>query len=188
MEKGKTLFYKVVKGKLAIAEEEDADYALINIHEYNGLQKALRLVRERALQEVKKSTVDKHGYKLLNMSRQRYENTRYAHWVVKMASPYSIKIDINGVYEIILMDLKEHYGYERFPFESGNEIFYELELLERVEAYALRKAAGRVIEEMDPLEQLIEKREGRIVFGLKNIKPNYGSGVYEVEFLATEML
>ena len=60
------------RGKLVYCKtEENADYVVVPKNEYYGLRNALRIVHDRALQQVDKSKVDEHGYRLLRCDSDR---------------------------------------------------------------------------------------------------------------------
>ena len=52
-------FYKKVDNKYCTCYESDAEYVMIPKQEYNGLQNALRIVKDRSLQQIDKSVKDR---------------------------------------------------------------------------------------------------------------------------------
>lgn len=89
--------------------ELQATHVLITQKEYHGLQKALRIVRDRAVQQVEKSETDEHGYQLLRAEYRPYQGTSYEAWLVTRRTPYSVHMGVSEVSEVISRDLDDFY-------------------------------------------------------------------------------
>lgn len=89
--------------------ELQATHVLITKKEYHGLQKALRIVRDRAMQQVEKSETDGYGYQLLRAEYRPYLGTSYDAWLVTRRTPYSCRMGISEASWMIARDLKDFY-------------------------------------------------------------------------------
>lgn len=89
--------------------ESQATYVCISTHEYHGLCKALRIVHDRALQQIDKSKTDAHGYLLMRAERRLYPGTGYPAWLITKRTPYSCRMAIADIEEIVSRDLHEFY-------------------------------------------------------------------------------
>lgn len=89
--------------------ESQATHACINVHEYHGLCNALRIVRDRAVQQVDKSKTDTHGYLLIRAERRIYPGTGYPAWLITKRTPYSCHMDVRDVLAITTRDLHDFY-------------------------------------------------------------------------------
>lgn len=109
-------FDKDEDGNVVIIPTEDESHAeavLISTQEYHGLQKALRIVRDRAMQQIDKARADEHGYTLLRAERRRYSlSSSDEVWQVTKRTPYSLHIPIESVSELIKRDIEAFYGLE----------------------------------------------------------------------------
>ncbi len=173
------------------------DSVTISKSEYNGLQKALRISRERALQQVDKAVADEHGYTIRNMKKKRYSpEVNKDAWYITVVTPHSTKIARDDVIDLIKMDLKEFYGYLELPLiedEHGRG--------HRMTVKQLFKCLDQI---KDPTwnerEFLLSNSQfginvkkffeginhDRIAFELTDITANFGQGKYEISYWAVD--
>ena len=112
-------FLKKENQKFVAADEKSATHVLIPIEEYNGYEKALRIVHDRALQQIEKSKADEHGYTPLRAEKRCYKSLSYA-WLITRRTPYSIKIKLEDAMTLIERDLSEHYNLKEISRISAN--------------------------------------------------------------------
>lgn len=178
--------------------QEDADYAVIPVKEYNGLINALRIVRDRALQQVDKAKADEHGYTTLRAEYRKYiPGQEYKGWLITKSTPHSINIPLEAAHELILRDLQDFYSFTGIPTLRfcRNGIKEERVL----EAGNILKAVSQLTNpSCQDQEYFLEHTEyGHAVylylseyqfsisFELSKIACNYSQGVYEVSYWAT---
>lgn len=195
------MYLKQAGSEYSFCDEAAADYAVVPVSEYNGLKNALRIVRERAIQQIDRSKADIHGYRLL---RAEYEQIRTVRedvfaWRISKSTPYSAKMDVHTAKLQILQDLKEFYNFVRdedisYVDERENFTRLSFEMLCRgIPSYqgwvnSDRKrdfivnndSCGRT------LLKLFNKHDGVVAFNIHRLSYNYSSGVYEVTYWASE--
>lgn len=156
--------------------------------------KMINIIRRRALQEIKKSEADEHGYRFLDAEVRKYDGREKA-FLIKKATPYSTKMDLKAVKYLIVSDIEEFYngvlGYnEKKIGQFGNvtakdilgyakheKKFYDDVNPESDYGVFFEHMKSRNIEIGDPL-----------VVDIKNIHANLGSGYYEVSYWATGII
>ena len=92
------------EGMVAVSEEE-----------LNGYKKAVRIVRDRAKQQIDKAKADKNGYTLLRAEKRKYGRDKGSAWLITKGTPYSIKMDFAEASALIAQDLREFYGFIDIP-------------------------------------------------------------------------
>lgn len=179
-------------GKYSFCEHEEAEYAVIPIDEYYGFLSALRIVRDRAKQQIDKNTADEHGYTLLRARYKHYEprNSEKA-WFVTKRTPHSAKLPFVTASDLIKMDLKEFYHFrdaKKFRKSSGYS-FSEIEIIRNYNYYRdhdedeINSIKNTDMKEM--LDYFVET-DGKLAFEIAEISCNVGLGVYEVSYWATK--
>lgn len=113
-------YYKNVKGKLVRqGSENEADYIMIPMNEYNGLKKALRIINDRALQQIDKSKADEDGFRILRAGKSFYHEGRGQVYLVTKETPYSIKMELGDAWAIIEHTLRNKYEWlDQFNLED----------------------------------------------------------------------
>lgn len=188
-------FYKKVDNKYCTCYESDAEYVMIPKQEYNGLQNALRIVKDRSLQQIDKSVADANGYRLLRTDKKKYNNKNLKFWLVSKSTPYSIKMPLDVVHELVERDLREYYHYYDwydYVNRNGSPIITVDQL-----GY-LNKLCNNDYHERYPestyedIFQEIVVSGGYCVdeklvmsFDLNRISINYASGLYEISYWST---
>lgn len=181
------------QGKYAITEEEeDANYALVPINEYNGLLNAVRIVRDRAKQAVKKSQTDEHGYKLLRADRKPFDRDTGDAWLITKQTPYSVDLSPSEVLFMLKADLWEFYGYSEEVYEHDGFRYFipPKDYIRASEDYVLRSERPFLAENSEKgelLKEIFERNQGNVSFFIARVGANYGAGVYEVSYWATNV-
>lgn len=198
------------KTKFEIADEASADYALIPIKEYHGYENALRILREKSLLNAEKGKADEHGYTLktaVQIVKKEYDATL---WKISVETPYALKIGLENAVFLIEKDLRAFYGMpdpQELPdqalfWKSHARMFTKDRIVSWDKIYAIVKTAeyelensaaedpqhaAKRLEEYGALVNLHEKYLDRIILGIDSITANYGSGRFQVTYLATAL-
>lgn len=171
------------EGMMAISEEE-----------LNGYKKAVRIVRDRAVQQVDKAKADEHGYTLLRADKRKYERNKGKAWLITRSTPYSIKIGLDEAFSMIERDLKEFYGLRELLVLSAENDgcvrrLSTRDLLSYYEGYFQNNNDTSDIGNKDILKSLewMRKTNGVIAFEISRIAKNAATGCYEVSYWATAL-
>lgn len=183
-------------GKLTYCHESESQYVLISINEYNGYEKALEIVRNRALQEIDRSKADEYGYKLVKAEKRRYRqgNRKVDNdaWFITKSTPYSLKMSVKQARAMIERDLRDFYNLRDMPVIRRNEFGYTeklsvRDLLDYHERFFRAKMDRSHIGNDAMLKALdwMDRLGGLVIFDLVGLTPNYAAGCYEVRYWAT---
>lgn len=203
------LYFSLDKSNtLAFCEPEKADYIAVPTSEYNGYEKAIRVIRDRALQQIDKSQADEHGYTLLRADRKYHKDYNIKGlWLITKSTPYSIKIPLGNVTPLIERDLKDFYGlFDLYPLKY-QDIYrneqHEMKYGDRVEWLSPSDLfehwddimASNVIDTYDyniskgypgrwykACREWIDNVDRKITFDMCKISCNFAKGVYEVSY------
>lgn len=183
----------------SVVSREEAEYVIVPISEYNGLQKALRIVRDRAIQQIDKSVTDEHGYKLLRADLRGYERKGDKLWLITKSTPYSSKIKPREVQTIIEQDLRDFYNFIKLPnalhYENGkservstsNIAHYYKEFFVNKQYVSGRQQYGG--QNLPDLYYEFFQKVGKcITFEINKLSINHAQGVYEVSYWGTECI
>lgn len=98
-----------LEAELKELKEEYPEGHILTDSEWNGYNKALEIIKNKSLAQVDKSKVDEYGYTpLFYGTCTRYINKKpYIVKTTKKETPYSIKMDLYVVEELIIKDLNE---------------------------------------------------------------------------------
>lgn len=141
--------------------ESQATHVCLDVHEYHGLLKTLRVVRDRALQQVDKSKTDEHGYLLMRAERRVYRGTGYLAWLITKRTPYSCHMAAQDALNIITRDL--HDFYHTILSQSG------------LSNYDLLRSEATDFSSYCTAE-------------IEHISANYVKGVYEISYWSNSLL
>ena len=170
------------EGMVAVPEEE-----------LNGYKKAVRIVRDRAKQQIDKAKADENGYTLLRAEKRKYGHDREKAWLITKSTPYSINMDLSEASAMIAGDLSEFYGFIKIPEwkRSGEDMLSRMDAILSVkdmlnlnEKY---KNGDRSMMKNEKLLFYIEWLDGyqwKIIFDVTRIAQNHASGCYEVSYWA----
>ena len=188
-------FCKDEDGNYVWCDESEAEYAFIDIEKYNGLRKALRIVRDRALQQIDKQIADEHGYRLVRAARVEYSRScTIKVWKITKSTPYSIKLGIEEAAYLIKQDMVEYYKLRPFPlkrqFNEIKSMTYE-DIAYEIESYFKREIDDtdwvRYQERNKMVTNFIEQYDGLVVTEPVEYSTNIGQGVYEVTYYASKL-
>lgn len=188
---------------LVNCDESKAEYVMLSIKEYHGLKKAVRIVNDRALQQIDKSKTDKYGFRLLRADRKRFKKSNGTLWFVTKETPYSSKIELQEAYALIEDKLRELYYWvdeinlndyiDEKQYRLDFSTLREMELPKICEQWHNKEHRKKY----DFLDE--NSRRGRALMGcwqehdsmiveISKISVNYAQGLYEVSYWATELL
>lgn len=145
---------------------------------------ALRIIGDRARQQVEKSKADEHGYRLLRATKKNYEKDHKA-WYIRKETPYSIKMDDTKLaYFKITQDLYDYYNYV-FDQSDHDRVYSG--------GYWTPDNIIRWYENEASPDHFIRHLESRnievgeaVIFEIGEISLNYGTGKYEISYWATD--
>lgn len=157
--------------------ETEADHVLIPMNEYNGLQKALRMVKEYGKQQIDQSDYDEHGYQIRRASIVKYPGTSEKVYLVEKRTSYLVKYPDTDILELVIQDLRQFYHMPNWDeFNISKEDFI-------VEYY--RYLSGETTTLDQKTVEMIEKFGRTIVLDIRDLKWNFERGFYEISYYAT---
>lgn len=145
------------ESKEPMMPEAPQGYEVIPTEELNGYKNLLRILNDRACQEVKKSQTDEYGYRILDVwqgeeilvrrSKKCTVDVSVPVKKIKMETPYSIKMNMAEADFIIEKNLQQYYapildinGYEFFVKLDeifGKEYMEDFLLTDYLQGFAL---------------------------------------------------
>lgn len=194
--------YNLLQGQLERLKNEDSQkegYITIPTAEFHGLQSALRIIRDRSLQQIDKTTADKHGFSLKYADWRPYDRTYPDNkaYLITKTTPYSLKIDLETVSFLVMKDLKAFYNFKDLPF-------FQLSPTDQAVQLSHKELLQAVAEKNDPSHAydwyVVNAEKGRqikafldgddrpITFEVVRVGSNHGQGVYEVTYWATGLI
>ena len=98
---------------MELCNEEETQYALIDIKEYNGLRKVLRLYQDQKEGKTKKSD---SRYKVLSQQRYKHQDDRskFYGWETIVLTPYLSDLDYEEVQHLVQSDWEGYLGVIAF--------------------------------------------------------------------------
>lgn len=183
--------------------KDEAEYIMLPINEYNGLKKAVRIVNDRALQQIDKSKADKYGFRVLRAGKSFYKPGNGMVYLVTKETPYSIKIRLDEAWALIENKLREiHYWVDEFDLKDFIPEDYDSDYMDvtcalydsdypkiiknwenreyRAREYLLDNSKkGRAV------KNLMVKHSGMII-SIAKVSANQAQGVYEVSYWCTQ--
>lgn len=134
--------------------------------------KMMDIIRRRSLQAIKKSKADEHGYRLLRANKRKREPNWKESWIIKKETPYSVEMSADVAYKLIEDDFYNFYNF--------------------VKKYSMSKLMNLMIgRDRNEIEEYLKKRDllGKpLVLDIVGIEANYGKGVYEVTYWASDVI
>lgn len=185
--------FEICKKKLENLEQrETIQEGMVAIPEsaLNGYKKAVRIVRDRARQQVDKAKADKYGYTLLRADKRKYKASKRSAWLITRSTPYSIKMSLDEAYAMIGCDLVEYYGFRELPVLKKNGYSSRLEERDLLDYYKRFYELKEDISRMHNEEILwalawLNETNGKVAFEISHIAQNVATGCYEVSYWAT---
>lgn len=177
-------------------EKKNNDAVTISKSEHAGLLGALRIIKDRSLQQIDKAKADPQGYTFKYAEKRIYkrEYPDLKAVCVTKVTPVSLHTDLQTADFIIKKDLEQHYNYfdfssistETYPTPSKIEaldlllaIKQEQDSEYNFDFYVDNSDYGRKI------KQFLDINKSPIVFEIIRLGSNIGQGVYEVSYWAT---
>lgn len=163
-----------------VVKPEEAELVMISKSEYNGYQNALRIIRYRALQQVDKSQTDEHGYRLLRADQDNYRGMSIKIWRIVKTTPYSSKIALENVKSMVVEDINKYYhGILNQNLDTES-------MLWDVQLFNDKKTVIRP--ELEKRYEIFKAYNGTFVFDIVRYSINYATGVYEITYLASDLI
>ena len=192
-------FFKKENEKYKKSTENEADSVMLPISEYHGYINALRIIKDRGIQQIDKSQVDENGYRLLRADKKRYyevENQKIDTYLITRATPYGINISLKEVALFIKQDLILNYGFvnnRTYAYEfSGRMIDEEVtdrDILVRIPTIIEKAERNEeLISDENALFEWYLENQNRTGFSINRISANYAQGIYEVSYFATALI
>ena len=203
-------FLKKEAGSWTYCEESEAEAALIPIESYHGYEKALRILNDRAKQQIKPAPYDDHGYQTIRAEAKKYRNGNYSkHYKVfeiTKNTPFSASLSLEEASDQIKLDLHKYYHYPTAAELQYNVIYHDnttktftmsySELSHGIlEYYAdpqyftktriLESKITGDAEKYTKIKELAEKYNNSIIYSIEKFRVDYGRGVYSVTYMAT---
>lgn len=168
----------------------------ISQKEYNGYENALRIIRDRSMQQVDLANADEHGYTLLTEEYRFYRTKSkksYYAWLITMRTPHSLHIDGETAKFLIKKDLQEFYGFCGLPVIDVGDKYRKTKTEELLKAIIQKHDPGHkesfYVENTvfgQRLKNYIDRFEGPCGFELSSIYKSWAYGVYEVRYWASD--
>lgn len=188
--------------------EEEADFIVLPITEYHGLRKAVRIVSDRAFQQIEKSKADPYGFRVLRAGKAYYREGRGMVYLVTKETPFSIRMRLDEAWALIEARLREIYYWtdeldlEAFAPPEEAESRYDTlassslhasDYPKIVEAWDDRKKKARewLVENSKrgrAIKAAVERYEGMLIIGIAKVSACQAQGVYEVSYWCTQPL
>lgn len=166
------------EGMVAVSEEE-----------LNGYKKAVRIVRDRAKQQIDKAKADKNGYTLLRAEKRKYGRDKGSAWLITKSTPYSIKMDFAEASALIAQDLREFYGFIDIPAWDWKGRYEQeklsiKEMLSYNDSYKNGDRSGMQNEKILFYLDWLDRYRWKIIFEVSRFAQNHATGCYEVSYWA----
>lgn len=166
------------EGMVAVPEEE-----------LNGYKKAVRIVRDRAKQQIDKAKADKNGYTLLRAEKRKYGRDKGSAWLITKGTPYSIKMDFAEASALIAQDLREFYGFIDIPAWDWKGRYEQeklsiKEMLSYNDSYKNGDRSGMQNEKILFYLDWLDRYRWKIIFEVSRFAQNHATGCYEVSYWA----
>lgn len=192
--------------------EEECTHICIPIREYNGYRKAVRIVTDRALQQIDKSKADENGFRFLRAEERYCRECNGMLWYVVKQTPHSIKIPSTDALEISVQTLRERFKFiddvdlRKFYLDSEREKSDESDgnvMVTSISSQWMPEAVEQWNNEIHRNENdfLIQNNitgralyrafaqfDGLFIVGIAGISINYAQGVYEISYWATSVI
>jgi hypothetical protein len=139
---------------------------------------ALRVIKDRSLQQVDKAKADPHGYRLLRAAKKNHHSGNWGvAWQIKKETPYSIKIPVDVAAEEITADLFDFYNFVEV---NNKNDFLNIVNMGHLDAPAYE----------DLYAYLVKRgiQDKPIVFDLIELASNLATGRYEITYWATDLI
>lgn len=192
---------------ITFCDREEAEFIMLPINEYNGLKKAVRIVNDRALQQIDKSKADENGFRILRAGKSFYREGKGMVYMVTKETPYSIKMRLDEAWALIENKLREIYywvdefdlddfapeGYKSSGYMDNQPIgrLYDSDYPKIIKEWEDKKHREQYEFLLDnskrgrAVKNLISAHEAMII-SIAKVSANQAQGVYEVSYWCTK--
>lgn len=193
----KYLFLKSNNDGYVFCEKSEAEYAMMPMNEFNGFLNTLNIVNHRALQEIDKSETDQHGFRLLRADKRYYRKGKGSLVLIAKETPFSVKLSLGEVKFLIEKELREIYKWVDMidladysdEMLNSREISFE-EITKAVKGWSEHeKDKNKFLVQNNAKGKALYKafcENNEFIVEVDRITPNYGKGLYEVSYWATD--
>ena len=190
---------------ITFCDREEAEFIMLPINEYNGLKKAVRIVNDRALQQIDKSKADENGFRILRAGKSFYREGKGMVYMVTKETPYSIKMRLDEAWALIENKLREiYYWVDEFNLDDFvPESYQEKDMFDRMVGHLYDSDYPKMIKDWEDKEHrnrefLIDNsKKGRavknlmsaheaMIISIAKVSANQAQGVYEVSYWCTK--
>lgn len=182
------------KRKTAGTQNDDEMITISKI-DFNGYENALRILHDRALQEIDKSKADEHGYRLLRGDNRAIKgHSDHYLWLVTKATPHSLQIPPATAKFLIQQDLMHFYNMRELKYHVTDKVLvtYSLsDIANAVKQWGNIDEKNYLLKNNEDGERLLDEFRscnGQIILKLDKIAANQSEGVYEVTYWATDLI
>ena len=173
---------------------EDAEFVCMDKGKYLGYEKALRILNDRALQNIDRNIADEHGYTLLRAEKTVYK--KYEGWRIVKSTPHSLKIDLETAKFLIMQDLRKYYHYIELPelgynhrIVNGRDCYDWVKINETYLLYEIPRGLNDEYSDRNrKVNEWWASVPDNIIFDVYAISSNIGQGNYEVTYWATDVI
>ena len=177
---------------------DDKSY-VISKSEYHGLQNCLRILRDRALQQIDKEHADPQGYTLKFADQRVYDRVHPEQkaYLISKTTPVSLKIDLETASFLIKKDLGSFYNYIDLTsvitrsYRNPSKIKIQDLLIAISQRDDPRYTHNFYVENSDngkKIKEYLDNAPSNLIFNIARISANQGQGVYEVSYWATGLI
>lgn len=169
----------------------------ISEREYAALKNALRIVRDRNLQQIDKSKQDEHGYQLVKCVLDEKHLSFKSCWKITKNTPYSLKMGLQTAKSLIIQDLIEFYSFVTEDELERNRVTIS-GLVGKCKEYEKYKERGELDHFLDGFDdefnpnfielnhrKSVLKHEGIVSFDMCELSSNFTRGTYQVTYYAS---
>ncbi len=179
--------------------EDCNNHVFLSQKEYKGYKNALRIIKDRSLQQIDKSQADKHGYRLMRGEKRNYGKKGKQAYLITKSTPYSIKMDPQVVKDEILDDLRQYYSF------IDNRTYIDTRCNQKRKRITPSKYCDGIEQKDDPqwadrdfygsnddegraIYQIFQEYNDVFIFEISKLSSNQAQGVYEITYWATDII
>lgn len=192
------LFLKHTDNGYSFCKKDEAEFAMMSIKEFNGFINTLNIINHRALQQIDKSETDEYGFRLLRADIRYYRKGKGDLILITKETPFSVKLSLQEVSFFIKKELFKIYKY--INVVDLTDFSDELLNSKKISPEEITKAVKNRNEHEDKCNFFVQNNaKGRAIYKafheykdfiveIDRIVPNYGKGLYEVSYWATNFI
>lgn len=177
----------------------DGETVTIPLTQYNGFLNGLRIIHDRALQQIDRQSADQHGYTLKYADLRAYDRAfpNYKAYLIVKQTPISLKINLEAASFIMIQSLTKYYNYidiSKVSTASNPEVL-KISVHDLLKAQEQKRDSNYrydfYVENSNDGRKIKEYLDGcpdSIIFEVAKISSNIGQGVYEISYWATGLI